>query len=355
MAYCLLGLFDINMPMLYGEGQKAFLRLQEEIVKRTNDLSLLAWKHQATNESEHGCGVLATSPAAFRSSGNLLYGSQENEFSVTNKGIKITAQLHTAMTENQLPFYVLHLADDKDFTPVYLVLLKLDRDLYIRDLRINGGLWDLPLQFEGRPLRTQGMYLAHDPSRRYGSETIYRRRRGSIELHIPGVTGRIKIFEVIPESVWDPALYLLLDPSSPVALLLGDPVEPYGSVYLVVLKHRTIGTIYVIPASSPAIPYILSNLAGLTKQDLLAFWNLEPVEFDRANGTQPSDYIYVGKGFDTGGLKVDLRASFREVYATTPGVYGTQGAPILQLNGLRIEQINPPSRILDSLFGTAEC
>lgn len=33
VAYCLLGLFDVNMPMLYGEGEKAFLRLQTEILK----------------------------------------------------------------------------------------------------------------------------------------------------------------------------------------------------------------------------------------------------------------------------------------------------------------------------------
>ncbi|KAL2206723.1 HET-domain-containing protein [Sarocladium strictum] len=34
MAYCLMGLFDVNMPLLYGEGgEKAFCRLQEEILK----------------------------------------------------------------------------------------------------------------------------------------------------------------------------------------------------------------------------------------------------------------------------------------------------------------------------------
>src|SRR5436190_6493763 len=32
-AYCLLGIFNVNMPLLYGEGDRAFLRLQEEIVK----------------------------------------------------------------------------------------------------------------------------------------------------------------------------------------------------------------------------------------------------------------------------------------------------------------------------------
>lgn len=42
-AYCLLGIFDINMPLLYGEQEKAFYRLQEEIMKSTNDLTILAW------------------------------------------------------------------------------------------------------------------------------------------------------------------------------------------------------------------------------------------------------------------------------------------------------------------------
>ncbi|EUC43529.1 hypothetical protein COCMIDRAFT_50334, partial [Bipolaris oryzae ATCC 44560] len=31
MTYCLLGIFNINMPLLYGEGDRAFHRLQEEI------------------------------------------------------------------------------------------------------------------------------------------------------------------------------------------------------------------------------------------------------------------------------------------------------------------------------------
>jgi hypothetical protein len=32
-AYSLMGIFNINMPLLYGEGRKAFIRLQEEILK----------------------------------------------------------------------------------------------------------------------------------------------------------------------------------------------------------------------------------------------------------------------------------------------------------------------------------
>ncbi|KAH7014322.1 heterokaryon incompatibility protein-domain-containing protein, partial [Microdochium trichocladiopsis] len=43
MAYCMLGIFRINMPLLYGEGPRAFVRLQEEIIRRTNDHTIFAW------------------------------------------------------------------------------------------------------------------------------------------------------------------------------------------------------------------------------------------------------------------------------------------------------------------------
>ena len=42
-AYSLMGLLDINMPMLYGEGRKAFHRLQLETIRTSNDQSIFAW------------------------------------------------------------------------------------------------------------------------------------------------------------------------------------------------------------------------------------------------------------------------------------------------------------------------
>jgi hypothetical protein len=42
LAYCLLGLFEITMPMIYGEGEKAFFRLQEEILKVTSENRFLS-------------------------------------------------------------------------------------------------------------------------------------------------------------------------------------------------------------------------------------------------------------------------------------------------------------------------
>jgi hypothetical protein len=44
----MLGIFDINMPLLYGEGKMAFQRLQEEITKDNSDQTILAWGMTAT-------------------------------------------------------------------------------------------------------------------------------------------------------------------------------------------------------------------------------------------------------------------------------------------------------------------
>ncbi|CAK7263960.1 hypothetical protein SEPCBS57363_000840 [Sporothrix epigloea] len=44
IAYCLLGILDVNMPLLYGEGRRSFRRLQEEIIKRQCDMTIFAWR-----------------------------------------------------------------------------------------------------------------------------------------------------------------------------------------------------------------------------------------------------------------------------------------------------------------------
>jgi hypothetical protein len=59
-AYSLLGLFDLNMPLLYGEEEKAFTRLQEEIIRASPDLSILAWRLDST----HNIGMSLSSPSS---------------------------------------------------------------------------------------------------------------------------------------------------------------------------------------------------------------------------------------------------------------------------------------------------
>ncbi|TVY51416.1 Vegetative incompatibility protein HET-E-1 [Lachnellula cervina] len=87
-AYSLLGIFDVNMPMLYGEGEKAFLRLQDEIMKHSDDNSLFAWSSTDDNYR----GLLAKSPSCFSNCTNIVLSERKlNQvpYSTTNMGLKI--------------------------------------------------------------------------------------------------------------------------------------------------------------------------------------------------------------------------------------------------------------------------
>jgi hypothetical protein len=67
-AYCLMGLLGVQMPLLYGEGDKAFVRLQEVVISSSDDISLLAWGYGLGWEAMEELGsdkVLARSPIAF--------------------------------------------------------------------------------------------------------------------------------------------------------------------------------------------------------------------------------------------------------------------------------------------------
>ncbi|KAH7380478.1 hypothetical protein DE146DRAFT_637487 [Phaeosphaeria sp. MPI-PUGE-AT-0046c] len=92
IGYCLLGLFDIQMPLLYGEGEKAFTRLQEEILKTTDDHSLFAWKANTSDSSTYR-GLLARSPAEFRDCGSVERESILSAFPISSTPIGIRVQL----------------------------------------------------------------------------------------------------------------------------------------------------------------------------------------------------------------------------------------------------------------------
>ncbi|KAI1050328.1 hypothetical protein LB506_002020 [Fusarium annulatum] len=96
IAYCLLGIFDVNMPLLYGEGPKSFFRLQEEITKNYDDLSLFAWKQDS---SSYGIGVLrgcfANSPAEFVHWLNIEIMDKffESGMEVTSKNVQMDSRV----------------------------------------------------------------------------------------------------------------------------------------------------------------------------------------------------------------------------------------------------------------------
>jgi hypothetical protein len=91
-AYCLIGLFNVNIPLLYGEGSRAFIRLQEEILRQTDDETIFAWE----DVSDEGSGLLAPSPANFRDSANIVQGKPYRErrpYAQTNRGLEIECEM----------------------------------------------------------------------------------------------------------------------------------------------------------------------------------------------------------------------------------------------------------------------
>ena len=55
------------MPLIYGEGRKAFMRLQLEIIRKIDDDSIYAWRAPIQRS-----GLLAPWPTAFANSGNIV-------------------------------------------------------------------------------------------------------------------------------------------------------------------------------------------------------------------------------------------------------------------------------------------
>ncbi|KAK5947116.1 hypothetical protein PMZ80_001263 [Knufia obscura] len=87
-AYSLLGIFGVNMPMLYGEGDRAFRRLQEEIIKQSDDHTVFAWRDQNFAKS-----VLAPSPSCFRGLDDMTRIFPTNDttqgYTLVNAGLSI--------------------------------------------------------------------------------------------------------------------------------------------------------------------------------------------------------------------------------------------------------------------------
>lgn len=108
-AYCLLGIFNIHMPLLYGEGTNAFIRLQEEILKSSTDMSILAWGYDMPLGNDHAFhNLLAPSPAYFSNMRNVAGLNNRDAFQMTNKGLNITLTLHPYGNSNSIMFAPLY-------------------------------------------------------------------------------------------------------------------------------------------------------------------------------------------------------------------------------------------------------
>lgn len=99
IAYSLLGIFGVNMPMLYGEGGRAFLRLQQAILQTSTDQSILAFNtvpigYEYGAESERD--ILAKHPRQFlhyqqdRERYPCVYSHAGGKMVLSNAGLELT-------------------------------------------------------------------------------------------------------------------------------------------------------------------------------------------------------------------------------------------------------------------------
>lgn len=87
LAYALIGLFGVSMPILYGEGlRKAFRRLQLEIIQANTDQSIFVWRADRSSS-----GLLAESPKDFADSGLdfVWRPTTLQPYSMTNLGLSL--------------------------------------------------------------------------------------------------------------------------------------------------------------------------------------------------------------------------------------------------------------------------
>jgi hypothetical protein len=75
------------MPLLYGEGDMAFFRLQEEMIKKSSDQSIFAWIDSSPATTQYS-GLRATSPDYFVKGINPLgIWGEDDGYSISNEGL----------------------------------------------------------------------------------------------------------------------------------------------------------------------------------------------------------------------------------------------------------------------------
>ena len=183
-AYSLMGLLDVNMPMLYGEGRKAFHRLQLEIIRTSNDQSIFAWGY---NERKVRTGsILADNPSFFRDCDKMELMNQDDlieslggdfqlpsieddrldTFPVTNRGIQIWLFLRPRVGSDSV-FQALLPCRSRPSDPPVAINLALWESNYYRypgSFRPEGGhlqLCRVYLRYQDTP-RCNSTFEIHD-------------------------------------------------------------------------------------------------------------------------------------------------------------------------------------------------
>jgi len=205
-AYCLLGVLGVNIPLIYGEGSMAFRRLQEEVVKRNNDLTVFAWNPtQSEHISEH-CSLLAASPAAFIHSRDIVPWKiyhYNPEFAITNKGLRVEDYLYgipasTSDEQQTGSEYVLLVGvySRNERVALGIHLRKVGPGLFLRQSRKLRALGSE--ERASLPIFSTSTFYTVTSTTPPDHSTLSMFRHYGTRVSIPG-----KIQSTIPETLWD--------------------------------------------------------------------------------------------------------------------------------------------------------
>ncbi|KAM6488289.1 ankyrin repeat-containing domain protein [Trichoderma sp. SZMC 28011] len=213
LAYCLLGIFNITMPMIYGEGdEQAFFRLQEQIMKVTRDDSILAWGLGTDDSSTSDTGnttagrIVAKGPADFANSGLIIRRDQAlkytNSVDISGGSIRTHLPLHTTPTGQIVG--LLSCGPEKNSQQVVgIPLIELSVDEYARPRGTNSSLYSMTAAAtKPKPIR-----IKHDSQENVPVES------GVLFFHYEEdnfADVDLKIIDVAPKSCWDEERTLIM-------------------------------------------------------------------------------------------------------------------------------------------------
>ncbi|KAI1124228.1 heterokaryon incompatibility protein-domain-containing protein [Nemania abortiva] len=193
IAYSLLGLFDIHMPLIYGEGAgAAFQRLQLEIIKSTPDLSIFAWHTEEPDQDGQLCSALANSPSQFRFHRRICRVIPEMHHTMTNKGIQMTSVVHRVPTPNGEK-YILCLEDEeKSSNKTGIFLRKTGYNVF---QRTGNQLAEIKNLKKYPSTHRFTFYITCSPQ--HNPQPL------SLDINSIHVPSEYQVDDVIPEACWD--------------------------------------------------------------------------------------------------------------------------------------------------------
>ncbi|KAJ4297199.1 hypothetical protein N0V88_004117 [Collariella sp. IMI 366227] len=201
MAYCLLGIFGVSMPMIYGEGDRAFRRLQEQIMKDIGDESILAWGLQEGSSSAvippNLGAALAPSPLYFANCGHIVIPNPvaHSTFEVQGGALRLTIALYKS--PDTVCLGLLKCGTGRDLEMVVAIPLDAvpggEPNKYIRREGTRPALIENP-----RHQATDTLIQIQLDAGRQGSSSMAE----ACWIHIPKSVPNLELIAVYPTSSW---------------------------------------------------------------------------------------------------------------------------------------------------------